>query len=622
MAPFLCAVPFKDALPTFAMTDPRPLACLSEACMLPVAWAHQAAWRVLEVAGTRAGNFLHTWAAWRADPQRCKMLHYVVIIASHSAFSQPVPEVDEVHADLAAELALQSWGLLPGMHRLAFDSGQVLLTVCVGEPETFLRKQAWAFDSIFLQGLPERDIKAPTHLWKSLARCCAPNALLASCGDAPPPAKVLAECGFTQAEPVLKGKVWHCRYAPSWQSRTQRVACAPTSARCIVIGAGLSGAAVAASLARRGWQVTVLEAAGAPAAGASGLPVGLFAPHVSTDDNPVARISRAGVRATWEQCTLLLKRGTDWLDGGVLEKRPPGNLGLPGEWSSQNASCSEPAADWGQAASQEDAIAAGLPARSEAVQHRRAGWVKPAQLVRALLAQPGVRFQAHGAVHQLERLPASTGSLWRALDVNGAVLGEAELVVVACGPASGALLQTAGLSPLPLDAFRGQLSWGMQQDAMQLPQNPVNGHGALIAQVPVNGRLAWHAGSTFERERTELPVSAQDQRSGHQENFQHLSDLLPKAAQALTSVFAAGAPALQHWAGVRCATPDRHPLVGPVSPKSHPGLWLCTGMGSRGLSRAVLCGELLAAQLHGEPLPLPTRLAASMAADRFQRRPK
>ena len=34
--------------------------------------------------------------------------------------------------------------------------------------------------------------------------------------------------------------------------------------RCVVVGAGLAGAAVAASLARRGWQVTVLDAAGSP----------------------------------------------------------------------------------------------------------------------------------------------------------------------------------------------------------------------------------------------------------------------------------------------------------------------------------------------------------------------
>ena len=35
-------------------------------------------------------------------------------------------------------------------------------------------------------------------------------------------------------------------------------------------------------------------------------------------------------------------------------------------------------------------------------------------------------------------------------------------------------------------------------------------------------------------------------------------------------------------------------------------------MGSRGLSFAALCGELLAARLHGEPLPVEQRLADAL----------
>jgi tRNA 5-methylaminomethyl-2-thiouridine biosynthesis bifunctional protein len=39
-------------------------------------------------------------------------------------------------------------------------------------------------------------------------------------------------------------------------------------------------------------------------------------------------------------------------------------------------------------------------------------------------------------------------------------------------------------------------------------------------------------------------------------------------------------------------------------------------MGSRGLSFAVLCGELLAAWLHAEPWPIEKRLAQSLLASR------
>jgi tRNA 5-methylaminomethyl-2-thiouridine biosynthesis bifunctional protein len=72
------------------------------------------------------------------------------------------------------------------------------------------------------------------------------------------------------------------------------------------------------------------------------------------------------------------------------------------------------------------------------------------------------------------------------------------------------------------------------------------------------------------------------------------------------------------WAGVRCTLPDRFPAVGPVAPEVLPGLHVCTGLGARGLTLSVLCGEWLAAHVQGEPWPLEAKLAAHLRADRFQ----
>jgi tRNA 5-methylaminomethyl-2-thiouridine biosynthesis bifunctional protein len=74
---------------------------------------------------------------------------------------------------------------------------------------------------------------------------------------------------------------------------------------------------------------------------------------------------------------------------------------------------------------------------------------------------------------------------------------------------------------------------------------------------------------------------------------------------------------VQGWAGLRCTLPNRLPAVGPIDPQSLPGLCLSTGMGARGISLAVLCGELLAAQLNKEALPLETALAKHLAAARY-----
>ena len=59
----------------------------------------------------------------------------------------------------------------------------------------------------------------------------------------------------------------------------------------------------------RDGQVTVLDAADAPAAGASALPAGLFCPHVSPDDSLLSRLSRDGARLTLAQLQMLSGQG-------------------------------------------------------------------------------------------------------------------------------------------------------------------------------------------------------------------------------------------------------------------------------------------------------------------------
>src|SRR4051812_6271425 len=155
----------------------------------------------------------------------------------------------------------------------------------------------------------------------------------------------------------------------------------------IVVGGGLAGAAAAASLARRGWQVQVLDAAPEPAAGASGLPAGLLAPHTSADDNLLSQLSRAGVRLTLQQARERLVEGTDWQPSRVLQRRKGANDVL----------------------------------------HEDAAWIRPAALVRSWLADAGVHWRGGMPVAKFERQEGD----WAALDATGKAIAAAPLVVVA-----------------------------------------------------------------------------------------------------------------------------------------------------------------------------------------------
>ena len=601
-------------------------------CGLPAAWAGQAQWRILETGFGFGLNFLVTWAAWRTDAQRPRLLHFI------STEAWPVSAADLLRAasahpelaPLAQELHDQFWGLLPGVHRLTFDAGRVMLTLCIGDAQTVLRQQEWTVDSVYLDGFsPQRNPELwNLHTLKAVARCCRRGTRLATWTIARAVRDALTQCGFhVENVPGVPPKRDNLQatFDPRWEPRTSRTS--PTRpvhaapARCLVIGAGLAGAATAASLARRGWQVQVLDMGDAPAAGASGLPVGLFAPHLSPDDNVFSRVSRSGVRAMLQQSKALLQDGVDWNPCGVLERRTEQNLGLPAGWEQS------PGADWSQAASAPTLQAAGLAQDTPACWHAKAGWVQPARLVRALLAQPGIAWCPRKSVARLQRSPATnsaTTGIWQALDDHGHTIAEAECVVLTAGPACNALLAASSAPTLPLQSVRGQLSWGRQDTgAAALPPFPVNGNGGLVAHVQRDAGLAWHMGSTFERDVDALPLTSAEVAAAHANNWRRLQELLPNAAPTLQAAFASTSPsdsaAVRAWASVRCTATDRLPIVGPVDAQALPGLWVCTAMGARGLTRAVLCGELLAALVNAEPLPLDARLARAMGTARLEK---
>ena len=579
-------------------------------CGLPAAWARQPQWCVLETGFGLGLNFLATWAAWKADPLRPRLLHFVSLEA-FPASAEDVLRSARTHPELlpfAQALQRQLWGLLPGFHRLVFEGGQVLLTLCIGDAKAMLRESSFEADSVYLDGFSPQcnpDIW-DVHTFKAVARCCRRGTRIATWTVARKVRDALAQCGFVVKKvPGIPPKRDNLQgqYQPAWEPKKNRTAPARrTAARCIVIGSGLAGAAVAASLARRGWQVTVLDAAAAPAAGASGLPAGVLAPHVSPDDSLLSRLSRSGIRAMLQQAGDLLKSGSDWSPTGVLEHCIEHSRQLPAAWHPGQA-LADAALDWTALATPGQLARCGLPPGTPALWHVQAGWIKPARLVQAWLATPGVTWRGQAAVSRLIRQAGA----WQALDAAGQMLAGAELVVLAAGCGTRTLAESAGLArALALQPIRGQASWAMHEPgaAKAMPAFPVNGHGSLVPAVPLAEGAAWVTGSTFERDNTSTELRPEDQ----QHNFSKLQTLLPSAAQALIPQFESGQ--VQDWAGVRCATPSRLPSLGPLEDK--PDLWMCSGMGSRGLTFAALCAELLAARLHGEPFPVAQRQADAL----------
>ena len=119
------------------------------------------------------------------------------------------------------------------------------------------------------------------------------------------------------------------------------------------------------------------------------------------------------------------------------------------------------------------------------------------------------------------------------------------------------------------------------------------------------------AGATFSVDDDELSLRIED----HAANQMRLATLLPSLGEAMKPQFRPGR--IHGWAGLRCTLPDRLPALGPVHPQRWPGVWMVSGMGARGISLAVMAGELCAAWLENEPLPLAPSLARHLMTERF-----
>lgn len=539
-------------------------------------------------------RFLRIWLAWQRDPRRPRMLHYVGVAKKAPRFTgttntSNTTESPEGHDQPVGVQTLTEAcaGLGAGFHRILLDGARVSLTLCLGDTSAMLGEQVFQADTVFAT--------APADKWAAqlLARRCRRGTRF--CMQTPPDADaaaappmrlgaLLQAAGFQLDAPDPQHDHLTGTFHPHWHIPTSRTASrhvVPNPARCAVIGAGITGASVAHALALRGWQVSVFDQEAAPAGGASGLPVGLAVAHVSADDTPRSRLSRSGVRLIAQHARRLLACGQDWEPSGVLEHRPNGDT----------------------------------------LWHPQASWIKPAALVRAWLAQPGIRFRGLSQVAQLLR----SDGLWLLRDPLGQELGRFEVVVLANAMACAALLKNlpANAQAEPalqdklaaLQAVHGTLSHGTYAEPLPgLPATPVNGHGCFIPHVPGTTGEQWFAGASFETDAR----AAADIRAQHAVNMERLRQLLPMKDFDLADTLERG-PVAQ-WSATRCVTHDRLPLVGPLDTAAGSGLWLCVGMGSRGLSFSALCAELLAARLGGEPLPVEFSLSRSLDVNRTRRK--
>jgi tRNA 5-methylaminomethyl-2-thiouridine biosynthesis bifunctional protein len=556
---------------------------------LPGAWQGRERFVVLETGFGLGLNFLATWQAWRQDPARCDRLHFVAV-EKHPFRATDLAALHRRWPELAAcsRQLTEHWpSLVPGLHRLHFEDGRITLTLAFGDAVDLLPKLSLQADALYLDGFspPKNPAMWSAAVAQQLFRLAAPGATLATWSVAEEVMARLAAAGFQLAKRPGFGTK---RYMLAASRPGGRSSVAAGDRRVAVIGAGAAGSSAARRLAARGFQVTVLEQAPQPGQGASGNTAGVFRPLPSAGDAPLARLLRAGF--LYGRRHLAALPGVRYGLTGVLHLARDAAHETT---QRQIVATQAPPAEFCRFVEREEAARlAAWPVEIGGWWFAGGGWINPPSLCRANLAGIEVR---HGlAVDRLER---SHDGRWRLWAADGQCLAEAPVVVLANG------IDAPRLAPgLPLRIGRGLVS--------HLPEQAVPAFGIVATR---NGYVTpavdgiHCAGATMAADDLDPAARLAD----HQENLLRLDAILPGYGAGLDPASLGGR------VGFRPMSPDRLPLVGPLSASD--GLYLINGFGARGLVFAALCGELLAAQLAGEPLPLEADLVQALDPGRFSR---
>ncbi|MFO1204661.1 MAG: bifunctional tRNA (5-methylaminomethyl-2-thiouridine)(34)-methyltransferase MnmD/FAD-dependent 5-carboxymethylaminomethyl-2-thiouridine(34) oxidoreductase MnmC [Burkholderiales bacterium] len=563
---------------------------------LPERWTRAERFTIIECGFGTGLNFLATWQAWRSSAPAAARLHYVAVE------KHPLSRADLERAAASwSELAVLSATLrevyppaVPGFHRLHFDCDRVALTLLFGDAATMLAQLDARADAFFLDGFaPSKNPEMWTRaLFRQLARLAATGATLATYSVAGEVRRALAEAGFSVTKragfgckrEMLTGVFAGVGQAERSGSRQRHVA---------VIGAGLAGTSCAGRLAARGFSVDLVERHPAPACEASANPAGIFHPALLADRRTRSTFTTAASLYAVRQLEALDRSPSParWMASGVLQVcRDPRRLERLVQASEQIGA---PEGVARRVSREEGSALVGAHTGGAGFWFEVAGWASAASVCEARLARCGDSVRRVFAREAIGLDRVTEG--WRVLDAGGSVIAEAPAVVLA-NARDAPRFAVAGA--LRLRAVRGQIT-----------RLPARQDGGLRAAVCGDGYVVpaldgMHCiGASFDEDDSGTDLRGAD----HVRNLERLERMLPGFGAPGEAASLAG------WVGVRAVTPDHLPRVGALDGDEGVGVFVCVGLGARGLTWSALLGEILASHLDGDALPVPRHLTERLA---------
>ena len=306
----------------------------------------------LVIGETGFGTGLNFLAAWQLRDQLAPdcLLHFVSVEKyplSRDDLGQALAHWPEL-AGYAEQLIQHYPTLTPGWHRISLCAARVEISLFLGDVLDAFNSTTATIDAWFLDGFSPA--KNP-DMWSlplaaSIARLSHPGTTLSTFSAAAQVREHFAASGFEISRVPGFGRKRHMLrgiftgksmvQAEARERGDSQAQISPTrSARpwfihrplpqpirkAIVIGAGLAGAAVAHSLARREWDVTVIDRNPQPSQGASGNSQGILYAKLSAEPSLRSDFYIAGYLYSLQVLQQLCHEGpaADWHASGVLQ---------------------------------------------------------------------------------------------------------------------------------------------------------------------------------------------------------------------------------------------------------------------------------------------------------------
>ena len=591
--------------------------------------AHREVFCIGELGFGLGVNFFLCWQRFLASSRPFARLHFISSEAYPLCrddlflFWRRYPNFQNESEDFLA----QYHSLSPGVNRLVFAQGRIHLTLLIGDAVAMWSVyhpgmvNAWFLDGFSPKKNPEMWQDA---LWHCLARCHIPfETTCTTYSSAGWVRRSLERAGFSvERLSGFSGKrhmtrgVWVCEKSnfndghPPWFS----VPPTPQTHSAVVVGAGISGACTARSLAERGWHVDVLEQHAGVAEGASSNPQGVFHLKVTPHDSPWRSFNYSAYGFSLRQSDAL--------------RHACGVLHLAQNATTQEVMCHAAQQErhkdlchWVTAkeASNFSGVALSFPG----LFFPRSGWIHPRMWVEYLLDHPNIavhlKHQVH-AIHYREDVgywSVSVKQMHEPYHTDCLILATHQSVA-----------EYPVMAHLPIRSIRGQMSLAWATEMSRHLRCVLCGDHYMT---PVcHGRHS--VGASFHHDWMDEHASYEEQR----ENKQAIHCLL--TGGEYSPIFPEDLSAER--VGFRASTPDRFPLLGPVARAPDflstyeplrrdrtrcfqndcpwwPGLYVHAGHGARGLSSAPLCAEYLATMICHEPSPLMRSLDGHLYPTRF-----